>query len=81
MASDKNFVLFRRFAELHARILLYKQDELVEMEQRLDKLDAEEQTPYHLASRRDDRNHSRKALVSEIESKLSAYGMSMLFTL
>ena len=74
MASDKSFVLFKRFGELHTRLLLYKQDELVEVEQKLKDLDNEERTSYHLASRRDDMNLARKALITEIESKLSAYG-------
>ena len=47
------------------------------MEQRLKDLDSEDQTPYHLASRREDRNLARKALVSDIENKLSAYGNSI----
>ena len=73
MASDKSFVLFKRFGESHTRLLLYKQDELVEIEQRLKDPDSVERTSYHLASRRDVMNPARKALVTEIESKLSAY--------
>ncbi|KAI4254956.1 MAG: hypothetical protein L6R42_006980 [Xanthoria sp. 1 TBL-2021] len=73
IASDKNFALFRRFGELHARLLLFKQDELAELEQKLNDLDAEEQTPYHLRSRRDDRNVARRALIAEIEARLPAY--------
>lgn len=75
IASDKNFALFRRFGELHARLLLFKQDELAELEQKLNDLDAEEQTPYHLRSRRDDRNVARRALIAEIEARLPAYGI------
>ena len=78
MASDKSFVLFKRFGELHTRLLLYKQDELVEIEQRLKDLDNEERTSYHLASRRDDMNLARKELVTEIESKLSSYGKLLI---
>ncbi|KAI4204083.1 MAG: hypothetical protein LQ350_001476 [Teloschistes chrysophthalmus] len=74
ITSDKNFALFRRFGELHARILLYKQDELVELEQKLNDIDAAEQTAFHLNSRRDDQNLARKALLTEIEARLHVYG-------
>lgn len=74
MASDRNFALFKRFGELHTRVLLYKQDELVELEHQLASLDIAEQTPYHLNSRRDDRNLVRKALLAEIDTKLLGYG-------
>lgn len=77
MASDKNFAIFRRFGELHARLLLYKQDELVQLEQRLQDLDTAEQTPYFLSSRRDDTNIDRKALMAEIEARLPAYGITL----
>jgi len=77
IASDKNFALFRRFGELHARILLHKQDELIAMEQRLQDLDAEEKTPYNLNSRREDKNLARKALLAEVEAKLPAYGIGI----
>ncbi|KAL8664456.1 MAG: hypothetical protein Q9202_003006 [Teloschistes flavicans] len=73
IASDKNFALFRRFGELHARILLYKQDELIELEHKLNDLDAAEQTAFHLNSRRDDQNLARKALITEIEARLHVY--------
>ncbi len=74
IASDNNFALFRRFGELHARILLHKQDQLVELEQKLQDLDAGEQTPYYLSSRRGDRNPTRTALMAEVEAKLPVYG-------
>jgi hypothetical protein len=33
--------MFRRFGKLHARMLLYKENELTELEKKLDKLDSE----------------------------------------
>ncbi len=51
------------------------------MEQRLQELDAEEQTPYHLNSRRDDKNLARKALLAEVEAKLPAYGIGIVLDL
>jgi len=71
--SDKDFSVFRRFGQLHARILLYKQDELVELEENLNRLDIQETTPYNLKSRRTDQNPARKALLKEIENKLMEY--------
>ena len=74
MNSDKNFVLLRRFGGLHARVLLHKQDELIEMENKLNELDNEEKTFYYLSSRRDDLNFARKNLLTEIERKMADYG-------
>ncbi|KAL8676743.1 MAG: hypothetical protein Q9186_006762 [Xanthomendoza sp. 1 TL-2023] len=50
-----------------------ERDQLVELEQKLEEQDAGEQTPYHLSSRRDDRNSNRTALIAEIEAKLPSY--------
>lgn len=40
MSSESNFSLYRGFDYLHARVLLSLQDEIVELEQELDELDA-----------------------------------------
>ncbi|KAH6668723.1 hypothetical protein B0J14DRAFT_703559 [Halenospora varia] len=37
--SDENFQLYRRFGYLQARVMLYKQDQLRELEERLDLMD------------------------------------------
>jgi hypothetical protein len=37
--SDQNFLLYRQFGYLQSRLLLYKQDELSELESKLDDLD------------------------------------------
>ncbi|CAG8976205.1 hypothetical protein HYALB_00011136 [Hymenoscyphus albidus] len=67
------FAIFRRFGLPRTRVLLYKQDELVELETRLLKLDNEEQIPYHLCPRRSNPSAVQKALVAEIETKLREY--------
>ncbi|KAI4250640.1 MAG: hypothetical protein LQ352_005325 [Teloschistes flavicans] len=67
----------RQQPQLHARILLYKQDELIELEHKLNDLDAAEQTAFHLNSRRDDQNLARKALITEIEARLHVYDEAM----
>jgi hypothetical protein len=76
--SAHEFAIFRRFGLLRTRILLYKQDELVELETKLIKLDNEEQVPYHLCSRRSNPSDVQKALVAEIEKKLKEYGKTFL---
>jgi hypothetical protein len=60
---------------MHARVLLCKQDELLELQEQLDGLDAGEKTAYFLHTRRQDRNISRNELLSKIGEKLAVYGM------
>ena len=72
--SDNQFILFRRFGHLHARILLHKQDALTELEQRLTDLDTNDANQFFLNSRRSDRNTARISLLDEIDTKLKEYG-------
>lgn len=66
--------MFRRFTRLRARLLLSKQDQLTLLENQLDKVDREEESPMFLGSSRLDRNAQRKEILSQIESKLQEYG-------
>jgi hypothetical protein len=70
-------MLYRRFSYLQARLLLYKQDELRDLELELDHLDAidENKDPRLLRSReRDDATSGlRKRLIGEIEEKFNEY--------
>ncbi|KAL2281755.1 hypothetical protein FJTKL_11430 [Diaporthe vaccinii] len=66
-------MMFRRFGRLQARILLHKQDELIDLEQQLEQIDSEEQTEYYLSCRRQDLNTKRHALIQEAEVKLNEY--------
>lgn len=71
--------MFRCFARLHARVLLHKQDELAEMEQRLDQLDQiDSQVDSYrlLTNRHRSGDTERRALLSEIETKLNEYSKS-----
>ena len=74
----------RRFAFLHTRVLLHRQDELAEMEKTLIAMDDEDQDldPSSLKSRRrdDDRveQPSRKSLMTKIDDKLKDYGTSII---
>ncbi|KAI0096923.1 hypothetical protein GGR51DRAFT_542330 [Nemania sp. FL0031] len=71
--SERKFVMFRHFGRLHARLLLHKQDQLAEIESRLEHLDQEESTEFFLACRRQDPSHERRALLNEAEKKLREY--------
>jgi hypothetical protein len=41
LASDNDFLVFRRFGAINARLLLYLQDEIVVLEEELEELEAE----------------------------------------
>jgi hypothetical protein len=78
--SDIDNVLFRRFGILHARLLLYKQTEITELElqlRQLDKKDEDTSNDWRLHSHinlsRGD-NKERKELIEKIEIKLKEYG-------
>ncbi len=73
----------RRFGFLHSRVLLYRQDELYQLEKRLlalDEADAEE-CPMVLKSRQadneQDEEQMRKILIGKIDEKLKEYGKAI----
>lgn len=79
IASDKVFCIFRRFESLSARNLLYMQDEICELEERLrvvDEADLRSGDPaawYSLHSRRDDKNVERGEIMRQVREKLCRY--------
>jgi len=74
--SDPNFMMCRRFGVLHMRLLLYRQDELADLERRLSCIDREdsltEEGQQFLSSREMDEEH-RQDLIDEIDRKMKAY--------
>jgi len=81
--SDPNFLMCRRFGFLHTRVLLYRQDELAQLENDLVSLDAEDEqiAPKALISRKLDearQDSPRKALIQGIDEKLKEYGKTSL---
>lgn len=76
---DPGFLIYRKFAWLHNRVLLHAQDELQELEGTLESLDtweASEGDRRKLAHRRIDENKSgspRKDLLIKIKEKLAEY--------
>ena len=78
---DPNFLIYRKFGWLHNRVLLHRQDELVECEEALERLDAFDQSHdcQKLNSRRRDDaggKSRRRELLEDIEKKLAKYGTS-----
>ncbi len=76
---DPNFLIYRKFAWLHNRILLHLQDELVELEEDLEALDKFEfiEEPTRLFSRRQNNGSDgseRLELLHKIKEKLAEYG-------
>jgi hypothetical protein len=85
--SDENFMIYRRFGFLHARVLLRKQDKLREMEEALDTMDtrdakASDPLPNRALMSREidesDTNTSphgtRAELLDKVEDDLAKYG-------
>ncbi|KAH0537576.1 hypothetical protein FGG08_005642 [Glutinoglossum americanum] len=83
-ASDQNFMIYRSFSYLHARCLLYIQDEIACLEQDLDELDEEEDAAVEEEVRlrlkcrgaEDWEGGVRGELVRRIKGKLDEYGES-----
>lgn len=77
--SDKDTVLFRRFGNLHSRLLLYKEVELIELEGQLSRLDwkndEKEETKWRLqnsiATENGRENEERKAFGGEDRAKIT----------
>ena len=88
--SDESFMVYRRFGNVHARLLLHKQDELRELEDNLDDMDRRddktEQGQRCLQSRDNDENRpaiadreSRSQLLARMEGKTREYGRFLYF--
>jgi hypothetical protein len=83
MASDRAFFIVRRFGALNARVALSLQDEIAELEEKLDFMDREYSSPdrpdLNNGSLRDDpfvEEGDRRQLVREIlPQKLAKYSM------
>jgi len=82
LASDEDFVVMRRLGQLHARVLLSKQDRIVQLEARLNFLDKEEiiSGDQNNGSFRLDamRNKERSWILEKAERELEGYGQSTL---
>ncbi|KAI1414644.1 hypothetical protein F5Y13DRAFT_13048 [Hypoxylon sp. FL1857] len=68
-----SFHVFRNFSNLRVRLLLSKQDELAQLEERLERLDADKTFTFFRGSLRGDRNGERAQLMAEINRCLTEY--------
>ena len=76
MASHDGFHVFRRFSNLRMRLLLLAQDNVVQLEKKLDRIDHDEKAPLFLACSRRDKNKERQDVLVEIREALTTYGMA-----
>lgn len=68
------FQNFRRFRRTRARLMLRKQDLVVQLENKLDHIDNAEQSELFLGSMRKDENEERKHILQELDEALKDYG-------
>jgi hypothetical protein len=81
IASDPNFAIYRNHGDLRNRLLLWHQAKLAKLQDSLRVLDEEDakEDPYILQSEdydntREDADHKRDELLSEIEIELKLFG-------
>lgn len=89
--SDESFLMCRSFGWLNSRVLLYRQAELVEYEERLLDMDEDDITYREgitLKSKKEDddrvgieEQYTRKTLINQIDSKLKEYRKFSLLVL
>ncbi|KAH9995156.1 hypothetical protein F4779DRAFT_631706 [Xylariaceae sp. FL0662B] len=77
LSLHPSFYVFRNFSKLRIRLLLSKQDELVQLEDRLEKLDSDSIFTFFRGSLRHDRNGERTQLMAEIERVLIDYDSTL----
>ncbi|KAF2653324.1 hypothetical protein K491DRAFT_603067, partial [Lophiostoma macrostomum CBS 122681] len=77
--SDENFLICRKYGWLHSRVLLYRQDELRELEQELLCMDkaaeqkGKDDTTLKCRERDEHFSPERKLLINDIDAKLKEY--------
>ncbi|RBQ96511.1 hypothetical protein FVER53263_20429 [Fusarium verticillioides] len=74
MAAHETFHILRRFSNARMRLLLHAQDRVVQLEERLDKIDNDETSPLFLSSRRRDKNYEREKTMKELHDALESLG-------
>lgn len=73
--SHDNFMLYRRFGYLSSRVLLDKQDELRELEDKLEELDVSDTWDFpDKLQKRDLQGEERQRLLTQIQTKFVDYG-------
>lgn len=70
----ERFRIFRRFATVRMRLILYKQDQISLLEAELHAIDNSEARPIFLGARRRDQNEQRSAKLQQLDTALIEYG-------
>lgn len=78
MTSEDDFFVIRRFATLHTRVLLAKQAEISELEQRLDEMDKPSHKDFDNSTVLLDPNPNRVEVLNELWKALKEYGNQSL---
>jgi hypothetical protein len=77
MNSDENFLICRKYGFLHSHVLLYRQDELRELEQELLAMDKTvnktDDTMLKCRTREERSSGERRNLINKIDDKLCEY--------
>lgn len=78
MSMSRQSQIFRQFRTLRLRMLLYKQDEVVELEEQLAEIEDKDtdNNDLHRGNRRLDQNKKRKSILKQLDRKLAVYGMT-----
>lgn len=77
-SSDEDFAIYRRFGYLQARLLLDKQDQLRELEERLDHYDTRDPMKSMRQGLTPEQYAPRAKLLGEIEAVFTSYGACKL---
>ncbi|KAF5620222.1 hypothetical protein F52700_11542 [Fusarium sp. NRRL 52700] len=81
ISSHESFFVARRFLNVRARLLLLKQNRVVELESKLHKIDRDEDRPLFLGSCQRDQNQDRAKAVAELDEALEDLGKIILIAL
>ncbi|KAI1264650.1 hypothetical protein F5Y18DRAFT_76077 [Xylariaceae sp. FL1019] len=73
VGSHPSFHVFRRFSAVRARMLLYQQDKISQLEEELEAVDQTEQKALFHGARRRDMNPERRALISQLKLAMADY--------
>jgi hypothetical protein len=76
ISSHESFFVARRFLSVRARLLLLKQNRVVELESKLHKIDRDEDRPLFLGSCQRDQNTDRAKVIAELDEALEDLGKS-----
>lgn len=82
--SDPSFRIYKRFGTLRNRIILYRQQEIAQLEEELNRLDEEDHQSNNgktqsLLWDKEEVDSKRMKLIDQIEEKLKNYGEPLLF--